>query len=157
MMQGVIEQAQMSKSGKTLRIKVGDVWYSTNNFALQSAIGRTVQFEVGTSSYQGNTIMWANDAELVMGTNDHVASAPAPNIPAASPQPQPSQSPTGTERDRDASIIAQALTKACTAPGDSGDTVWARYCFFYAKALAGEKQPTETQAAAPEFDDDIPF
>lgn len=152
MMHGTIEQAQMSKSGKTLRIKVGGTWYSTNNFALQQAIGRNVQFEVGTSEYMGNTIYWANDAELVTDVGMDV---PA-NVPAPRPQ-QAAQSPSGTDRDRDASIIAQALTKACTAPGDSGDTVWARYCFFYYKALAGEKPPAESHAAPPEFDDDIPF
>lgn len=143
MMQGTIQQAQMSKSGKTLRILVNDQWYSTSNFALQNAVGRNIQFEVGTSEYQGNVIYWANDAELVTNV--------APNIPAATPQAAPS-SPTGTVRDRDASIIAQALTKACTAPGDVPDAVWERYCFFYAKALAGEK-PVDN----PDFDDDIPF
>ena len=158
MMQGKIERAQRSKSGKSLRILVNDQWYSTDNWALEQAIGRTVQFNVGTSEYMGNTVFWANDAELVIGHNEPMASAPAPNVPAASPQPQP-QSPTGTGRERDASIIAQALTKAVTSPGDDIGMVWNTYCAFYFKALAGEKQPASQghQATAPEFDDDIPF
>jgi hypothetical protein len=62
MNQGRIEKAQRSKSGKTLRILVGDTWYSTDNWALESCVGRTVQFNVGTSEYAGKTIYWANKA-----------------------------------------------------------------------------------------------
>jgi hypothetical protein len=162
MMQGRIEQAQMSKSGKTLRIKVGDNWYSTNNFALESAVGRTVQFEVGTSEYMGNTIYWANDAELVI---DHGAPAPsnpaaAANIPAPRPQPQ-SQTPSGSDLTaRDfmpftSNQVAHAIAAGLiTKPEDIA--TWTKAAFHAIKNTVDPKAGPVPDVA-PEFDDDIPF
>jgi hypothetical protein len=144
---GTILDARMSQSGKTLGIKIGERWMQTKNFALQNAIGREIEYDVGTSEWNGKTMYWANEAELL---SDHSptgsgssASAAAPTKPAATTQ----------GRDREASIIAQALTKACTAPGDHVETVWSRFCAFYQKAIGGESAPDKSD----DFDDDIPF
>lgn len=153
MMQGIIAQAQKSKSGKTLRIRVGEQWYSTNNFALESAVGRNVQFEVGTSEYQGNVIYWANDAELVTDVGapqppQGVApppSAAAPSNVAATVEPMALMPFTSN-------TVAHAIQAGLiTKPEEIH--AWASKAFNTAKSLVTGKAPEPN----PDFDDDIPF
>ena len=141
---GTILEARKSQSGKTLGIKIGNRWYQTKNWALENAVGREVEYDVGTSEWNGKTMFWANDAELISDHSPTGSGNSASSVATTQP---------ATSRDRDASIIAQALTKACTAPGDPVETVWSRYCAFYDKAIGGEA----SKKVSEDFDDDIPF
>lgn len=85
---GSIEQAKPSQSGKSLRILVGGTWYSTDNWALQNAVGRNVTFEVGTSTYNGKTIHFANDAVLTDGVSAQPQQPPPQSENPAPPQAQ---------------------------------------------------------------------
>ena len=150
---GIIKQAKMSKSGKTLRILVGDEWYSTNNFALQQAVGREIQFDVGTSEWQGNVIYWANEAELVSE-----GSAPATSNQAAPAQAQ-SQSPTGTDRMQFMPFVSNTVAHAIGSGAIKSPEeiyAWASKAFHTAKSLVEGKEHTE-MAPAEDFDDSIPF
>jgi hypothetical protein len=165
---GVIEHAKMSQSGKSLGIKVNGNWYSTREFQWQGQVGANISFIARPQYFDGGgSITWANDIVLSDAPGPQ-SSAPPPQPQAPSPAAQgyaPPANYTGAAqtspagRDRDASIIAQALTKACTSPGDDVDRVWAVYCAFYFKALDGEKRPTMNTPTPSdnEFDDDIPF
>ena len=164
---GVIEHAKMSQSGKSLGIKVNGNWYSTREFHWQGQVGANVSFIARPQYFDGGgSITWANDIVL-SGAPGPQSSAPPPQPQAPSPQAQgysPPANYTGTsqtapspDRDRDASIIAQALTKAITKPGDSVATVWKNYCELYSKAVAGERNLDAPAQNDNEFDDDIPF
>jgi hypothetical protein len=160
-MQGIIQQAQPSKSGKTLSVQIGGQWYSTKHFELQNMIGQSVTFQTSQSEFNGTIMHWLNDyvSDSASTTPSGAAfdQAMAQQQPMGAPQ-TPVQAPA---RDRDASIIAQALTKACTGPGDDVQQVWSRYCSFYRFALKGvpdtEKPVAPPAPPANDFDDDIPF
>ena len=155
MMQGTIEQAQPSKSGKTLRIKVGDTWYSTDNWALQQAMGRQVQFDVGTSDFRGNTIYFANNAELVTDVAAPEHPAPQAGRPAVAPSAPAANELTARDfmpftSNQVAHAIQAGLIKEPT------DIMrWAQYAFEAIKAVTSPVQ--STASPTPEFDDDIPF
>lgn len=164
MQQGLIERAQMSKSGKSLRILVNGQWYSTNNLALQSATGRNVQFNVGTSEYMGNTIMWANDAELL--NSDGVArpqngggvqvQSSTPSHPHAQPtKPLPA---VPVENMAFMPFVSNTVAHAIQAGAIKSPEeiyAWAQKAFNTAKNLViGQQLP---DADAEPFDDDIPF
>jgi hypothetical protein len=152
---GIVADARMSQSGKTLGLKIGERWMQTKNFALQNAIGREIEYDVGTSEWNGKVMYWANDAELESDSVPRGTSQPPTGVGSATSS---SVAPTNpAARDRDASIIAQALTKACTAPGDDVEVVWTRYCSFYEKALKGDTSTKVAPEAKADFDDDIPF
>lgn len=167
---GVIEDAKVSGSGKSLGIKVNGKWYSTKEFHWQGQIGQQVSFMGNYQSFGDGGITWANDIVLTNAPGPN-SMAPPPQPSAPSPQAQGYAPPANysgasqtsapaSGRDRDASIIAQALTKAITKPGDSVATVWKNYSELYFLAVRGEKQAAGAAAPPPpndDFDDDIPF
>ncbi len=171
MITGRIENCQPSKSGKTLRCQIGDKWYSTKNWELQNQVGTAITFEPSISSFEGNAIAWINEYQIApaMPQTADQAFAQAYQQPAQVPltasAPPMSVAPEFTapaHKNRDASIVAQTLTKICSAPGDDPSVVWKRYTEFYQRYLAWDGKPVakpviETKAPADEFDDDIPF
>ena len=148
-MQGQIQQANPSKSGKTLSVQIGGQWYTSKHFELQNMVGQEITF---TSSVQefpdGGSCTWLNDysasgaaptpADQAM---NQAMATQAPQRPVAAPSPRPNS------RDKDATIGALALTKAVS--GDAA-TVWGAFEFFYAKLLAWQQGDAD-------FDDQIPF
>jgi hypothetical protein len=155
---GQILQANPSKSGKSLRIKVGEQWFSTDNWALQNAIGKTVRFDVGTSDFQGQTIYFANNAMLDDGSTPQ-----APSSPAAAPQ-RPAVAPAAHDNlafmPFTSNVVAHAIASGeIQKPEDI--YAWASKAFHTAKNLVSGHTMDETTGspapAAPEFDDDIPF
>ena len=161
----MIDLKKMSQSGKSLGIKVGGNWYSTREFNWQGQVGANISFIARPQYFDGGgSITWANDIVLANAPGPQ-SSAPPPQPQAPSPQAQgysppanytgASQTAPSSGRDRDASIIAQALTKAITKPGDSVATVLKHYSELYALAKAGEEHAPVSSDN--EFDDDIPF
>jgi hypothetical protein len=148
-MNGLIEEARDSQSGKTLGVKVSGKWYTTKNWQFRDMIGQSISFTPESSSYNGKTILWIND---------YREGSPTADDAMRNAMSQPPTTPVGGEAttvttnkmvvDRDGSIVAQALTKACTGPGDDADLVWNRYQTFYRKYQAW---------VTGDFDDDIPF
>ena len=133
---GAIEATNRSKSGKTIGVQIGGQWYTSKNWELEQAVGRTVIFEPSTAPASGNfpEMHWMNDYVF-----EDAATGPAAQVMnqamAANGQPPMAQPPVtvtaGTGKDRDASIVAQALTKASANPGDSITDVWVRYKTLY--------------------------
>jgi hypothetical protein len=161
---GVIDRAQMSKSGKTLRILIGDTWYSTDNFALQQAVGRPIEFNVGTSEYGGKTIYWANDAELAgNGGAPHTANpaAHAPRPPNAPSRSVPSGVPASELAARDfmpftSNQVAHAIAAGLITSPDQL-LAWTKAAFAAIKTVCDPATANIMSAPDPEFDDDIPF
>ena len=164
-MQGRIEEARPSQSGKTLGVKIGGQWYSTKHWELQNMLGQDITFEASTSEFNGKLMHWLNDYTVQGASNTPSAQAfdqayqQAPPLGApVQAQPMPPLPQIPPPRDRDASIIAQALTKACSGPGDSVELVWKRYSEFYDLALGKPKaQKAPPPPPADDFDDSIPF
>lgn len=149
---GVIDKAVMSKSGKTLRILVNDQWYSTPNFALQQAIGRTIQFDVSTSEYMGNAIYWANDAQLVQDVT------PPQNAPLRS---VPSSVTASELTARDYMPFTSNQVAHAIAAGLITDakqmTAWAVAAFNAIKAATNQPEASIMTSHVDDLDDDIPF
>ena len=163
-MQGRIEEARPSQSGKTLGVKIGGQWYSTKHWELQNMLGQDITFESSQSEFNGKMMHWLNDYTVQGASNTPSAQAFDQAYQQAPPMgaPQAPQQPQPPARDRDASIIAQALTKSCSGPGDSVELVWKRYSEFYDLALGKPRQvapPPPAAGASPgdDFDDSIPF
>lgn len=168
---GRIDSANISKSGKTLSVQIGGTWYTTKHFELQNMIGQSITFQTSTSEFNGKPIHWLNDYSDGTAGNtpaDQVFQAAhaqnqagyANPPPIGSPPQSASQPPQGPNINREASIIAQALTKSCTAPGDGVQVVWDRYKQFYGLAMGGpERIQAPPSADTNEYDDlsDIPF
>ena len=169
MISGQIQTAQDAKSGKTLRVQVNGEWYSTKNWEMRDMVGQVVSFEPSPwATPDGGTIFFINEYTggsqtatptppaghpLSSGAPPQGAPAapaapsPAPAAPVASP---PAQSAGSPGISRDASIVAQALTKASVKPGDSVEAVWDRYTRYYALYQKWNGQPED-------FNDNIPF
>ena len=63
-----IEQATLSKSGKSYNVKVGDKWYlAKTDSNITTAVGKTIEAEVSESEYNGKTMYWINEWALVAG------------------------------------------------------------------------------------------
>ena len=118
---GQIDAVNRSKSGKSLGVQVGGIWYTTKDFSLEQAVGRTIIFEPTTSPASGNfpAMNWLNDYQF----DD------AGNTPATQAFNQ-AHSATGSGVNKDAMIGAMALVKA--TPGDAPH-VWANFEYFYDK------------------------
>lgn len=127
-LQGTIQQAQHSKSGKTLSVLVNDQWYSTKHFELQNMIGQEITAQTSESEFNGKVMHWLNDYSPTNATTTPAgqvfdqAHAQAP--PMGSPAPPsylpadgrgdpgtPQPSPQTASVDKNASITALALTK----------------------------------------------
>jgi len=145
-----IQEAQMSQSGKTLRVKDQDGrWYSTKMWAMDQMVGQTIYAQTSESDYQGKPVYWINDYTMPEGqvgvpvpampqgqqvnrgavpVNPAPAPlAPIPPIQTAVQHPQP----LGMAQpvDRDASIVAQTLCKTISFSGI--DQAWMAYTTLY--------------------------
>lgn len=113
MAQGIIQQVNQSKSGKTLGVQIGGQWYSTKHFELQNHVGETITFDTSTSEFNGTTMHWLNDYTLAGADMTPAAQAfnqqHQQNAGQTAPQTasQPAQAPT----DKDLTITALALVK----------------------------------------------
>ena len=129
---GTIQQANKSKSGKTLSIQIDNVWYSSKNWELEQAVNRRVIFEPSTSLYQGETIRWLNDYVFEDAASGPAAAAMDAAMAQAVPQ---GLVPASQERQRvtpnkDSLIGALALTKSVTG---TNEEIWAAFVYFYHK------------------------
>ncbi len=148
-MQGQIQQARQSKSGKTLSVQINGQWYTSKAFELQNMVGQTITF---TSSVQefpdGGSCTWLNDYQDAGQSTTPAAQAfdaahaqappigqpmPPQTAAVAPPPMHPSNAPQKPQIDRDASIIAQALTKSVTCA--NAQQAWESYVYLYNKIL----------------------
>ena len=152
---GKIEKAQPSQSKKTLSVLIGEVWYTTKNWELQGMIGQEIVFEPSATEFpqgSGQYIQWLNDYVLSNAAHTPAAQAMDAALATAPPQTGPAagsaapQAAPAPKVDRDASIVAQALTKAVNC--QSAEEAWRSYVNLYNRYL--EWNPGD-------FDDDIPF
>ena len=155
-MRGKIEQVQKSKSGKTLGVRIGEVWYSSKNWELEGMANEMIEFEVSLSEFNGNTIKWINEYRAV-------DNSPDPNNPVHSsansrPAGVPAAAPTG--RDPSAylpmtsNLVAHAIAAGLITKPDQIES-WAAAAFSAAKQRL---EPTQVGDSGSEgFDDDIPF
>jgi hypothetical protein len=65
--QGVLSQAQVSQSGKSMSCCIDDVWYSCSNFSVADFKGKMLSFETSDSSYNGKLMHWINSFHGVDG------------------------------------------------------------------------------------------
>lgn len=155
-MQGTIQQAKPSKSGKTLGVLINDTWYSTKNWELQGMQGQDITFEPSQSEFNGQIMHWLNDYVPVGASNTPSAQAfdqaHAANQGDRVNAAPPHQGTTATASnasgiDLNASIVAQALTKSVTCA--NAQEAWQCYTYLYKQALNWNPD-------AEPFDDDIP-
>ncbi len=144
---GIIQQANKSKSGKTLSIQIENVWYTSKNWELEQSVGRTVIFDPSAQSFpDGSSIQWLNDyvfedqATTPSGQAMERALARS-EPPAESYQDQAAQAggapqtaargpQAASQVNKDSLIGALALTKSITAPKEQ---VWEAFVYFYHK------------------------
>jgi len=157
-MQGFIQQARPSKSGKTLSVQINNVWYTTKSPELERMVGQAITFESSVQEFpDGGSCTWLNDYTI-----DNAPAQPTPSgqafdiamqqVPAqtgppqspqydqqrriqASGQPPPmgsSQPPQAQSQavNKDALIGALALTKSVSG---SKEQVWEGFVYFYHK------------------------
>jgi hypothetical protein len=142
---GTIQQANKSKSGKTLSVQVDGTWYSSKEWELEQAVGRRVIFEPSTQNFpDGGSIQWLNDyvfedasttpAGMAMDermAQGHAAGAaqgvmPQGQTTAAIAQAQAHR----TLPNKDSLIGALALTKSISGQPEQ---VWEAFVYFYHK------------------------
>lgn len=142
-MNGVIQQAKMSKSGQTVRLQINNVWYSSKSPELLQATGQAITFESSVQDFpDGGSCTWLNDHTIDNNPAQPTPSDQAMNQamapPLGSPTP-PSQglAPTAnlqrqapTQVNKDALIGALALTKSITGQPEQ---VWEAFVYFYHK------------------------
>ncbi|MCP5014878.1 MAG: hypothetical protein GY938_06280 [Ketobacter sp.] len=167
-MQGSIQQARESKSGKTLSVQIDGQWYTTKDFELQNMVGQTITFTASVQEFpDGGSCTWLNNYQAAGQSTTPAAqafdAAHAQAPPMGQPMPPsmgqpthmgtPPDAPVGNlskpqkpQIDRDASIVAQALTKAVTCA--NAQQAWESYVYLYNKVL--EWNPGD-------FDDSIPM
>jgi len=148
-MQGQIESASKSKSGKVVNVKIGGQFYITKNWEFQNMVGQSITFDPSPSK-DGQTT-WINEYGVVGQSGTASAQvfdqAHAQNQPPPMGQPAPpvqvgpnatgadvmTSAPQPSVVNREASIIAQALTKAVTC-ANAGEA-WECYVYLYYKVL----------------------
>ena len=146
-MLGRIEETKISKSRKTLGVKIGGEWYSTKNWELGEPhmIGQEIIFQPDpwTPPDGGKAIVFINDyQEASKGTGpaaeamdravardnaERGRGSPTPPIEAYEMASQARDS----EKERAASIVSQALCKASCQPGEPFRDTWDRYTYLY--------------------------
>lgn len=63
-MQGVAEKVDLSKTGKSYRVKVGDAWYGAKkDTGIEQMRGKLIKFTVESGEYG----QWITDPEVVSG------------------------------------------------------------------------------------------
>lgn len=138
---GTIQQANKSKSGKTLSVQVDGSWYTSKNWELEQASGRRIIFEPSTQSFpDGSSIQWLNDYVFEDASTTPAGQAmDARMAQDASTQNNPhgaSQAMPQGQRsvpNKDSLIGALALTKSIT--GQPAE-VWEAFVYFYHKMEA---------------------
>ena len=158
-MRGKIEQAKNSKSGKTLGVLIGQVWYSTKSWELADMVGQMIEFETSTSEFQGQTMHWLNDYGVV----DNSQASGALNQPVGvAGVPAPAASVAGNDGlsylPMTSNLVAHAIAAGVITDPTQID-VWARCAFTAAKRVVEGKQPAVGPGGpgGDEFQDDIPF
>ena len=129
-MLGTIQQANKSKSGKTISVQVDGAWYTSKNWELEQCVGKRIIFEPSSQTFpDGSSIQWLNDyvfedaSTTPSGQAFDAAMAPPENVRA---QAQASR----VQPNKDALIGALALTKSITGEPAS---VWQAFVYFYHK------------------------
>ena len=165
-MQGIIQKAQPSKSGKTLGVQIAGQWYSTKAFEMQNMVGQSITFETSTSEFNGTTMHWLNDY-----TVDSASSTPsgqafdAAHAAATTPQaPNQATQPAGVPRKdpmaylpMTSNVVAHAIASGFI---DNPDKIaaWARAAFAAAKGVVEGVQAAPVAGdTTVDYDDDIPF
>lgn len=135
---GIIQQANKSKSGKTLSIQIDNAWYTSKNWELEQAVGKTVIFDPSTQNFpDGASIQWLNDYVFEDQSNTPAGQAMdqamarqvAPQTAAREAPREPMGGPPQTP-NKEYLIGALALTKSITAPKEQ---VWEAFVYFYHK------------------------
>jgi len=133
---GTIQQANKSKSGKTLSIQVDNVWYTSKNWELEQAAGRRVIFEPSTQMFpDGGSCQWLNDYVF-----EDQSTTPAGQVmnqamanqapPLGNPAPQGAPQHTQAQVNKDSLIGALSLTKSISGQPEQ---VWSAFVYFYHK------------------------
>jgi hypothetical protein len=138
---GQIQQAKKSKSLKTLSVQINGAWYTSKNWELEQAVGKTVIFEPSTRTFpDGSLIQWLN--EYVFEDQQTTPAGQAMDQAMAGrhglneqgyPEGSPDQRrnvPRGTP-NKDSVIGAMGLCKCCT-PG-TPDQVFENFRLLYHK------------------------
>lgn len=124
---GTIQQANKSKSGKTLSIQVEGTWYTTKNWELEQSINRRIIFDPSTQNFpDGASIQWLNDYVFEDQSNTPASQAMDKAMEGTSqthivPRVVP---------NKEYLIGALALTKSITGPKEQ---VWESFVYFYHK------------------------
>ncbi len=158
---GAIQEAKMSKSGKTLGIMVNGDWYYTKQFHWQSQIGVNITFKGSYVSVGDGGMTWANDIVMTdaPGPQSQAPSnydqAPTPPIQNAAPQPPATSQQSPPQRDpviylpMTSNLVAHAIQVGLIKePGDIKP--WAVAAFRAAKQRI--ELPDEDV-----FEEDIPY
>lgn len=149
---GQITEAKMSKSGKTLGLKVNGQWYSTKDFHWQAQVGQNVQFESAYQPIGDGGITWANNIAFHQGGPSGPATPTRPSAPVAKKQAERTLADITYLLPITSNTVAHAIQAGLIEkPNDV--KAWARAAFESAKALCEGQQ----DVPADDFDDDIPF
>ncbi len=137
---GTIQQANKSKSGKTLSIQVDNVWYTSKNWELEQASGRRIIFEPSTQMFpDGGSCQWLNDyvfedqSTTPAGQAMDAAMARQPSPQGLVQGPSALIGPQRVQPNKDSLIGALALTKSITGQPSE---VWEAFVYFYHKMEA---------------------
>jgi hypothetical protein len=132
-MQGQIQAAKQSQSGKTVSVQINGKWYSCKDFSVLKHIGEIVTFEESSSEWQGKTMLWMN--EPTFGAAPEKSNGKHTSV---------SKGDTGYSQYQPlVSNLAAHLIAAGGAPSDLGP--WFGAC----RALL--------EGADPELNDNVPF
>ena len=92
-MQGTIEAAKKSKSGKTLGLKIDGTWYITKEWELEGCVNQMISFIPAIDTYMEKEQRWINEYELIGGA------APEGGVPGVAAPPAPSPTAASTRRE----------------------------------------------------------
>lgn len=130
---GTIQQANKSKSGKTLSIQVEGNWYTSKNWELEQASGRRIIFEPSTQTFRdGGSCQWLNDY-VFEDQSTTLAGLKFDNAMASQASPEVVRTQAQAHRvmpNKDSLIGALALTKSITGQPEQ---VWEAFVYFYHK------------------------
>jgi hypothetical protein len=143
---GNIANAEMAKSGKSVRLNINDKWFSSKHFELMQKVGQVITFTPSATEYpsgSGKMYYWVNDY-----TEGVVGAATASS--AQAPQPTTSEQDFNphTLLPMTSNVVAHAIQAGAIKEAQE-IRVWARAAFDAAKDLVSPNRD--------ELDDDIPF
>lgn len=179
MAMGIVERAEVSQSGKSIKVVVDGRRYLSKSQALLNAVGKEIIFETSTSDFNGKTFTWIErfqftDPTRTMGPTTGGLQRPAtpPSMAQNVTRSPESYDQLGT-RDlmpMTSNLVAHAISAGLvTQPEDLSK--WARYAFHAAKhcsepidtppsvsnTIPAEYGEYEDQMKEPEPNDDIPY